>query len=59
MAIMLICTQEVNNRTGRTEIIVSHGIDMNTDKAVVLPGETPQSMGAKYDNTIGEWILSE
>lgn len=56
--ILLITYTETNNRTGRKETLVSHGVNLKTDKAVVLPQETPQSMGARFDRDMGEWLLA-
>jgi len=44
--ILLITDTERNETTGRTETIVSHGIDLNTGRTVVLPQERPEQLGA-------------
>ena len=42
--------------TGRKELLVSHGFDLdNYDRAVILPCEHPSQLGAKLIN--GEWYL--
>lgn len=43
--------------TGRTLLIASHGFDLSTDQAVVLPGEHPSALGAKFDENYQEWII--
>lgn len=45
-------------KTGRKEFVVSHGIDDN-GKLVILPQEHPESLGAKYDADIGEYVIKE
>jgi hypothetical protein len=37
---------------------VSHGVDCDTLKTVVLPyGMQPRTMGAIFDVTMNEWVL--
>lgn len=55
--IIVIVTKERNPRTGRTEEIVSHGVDADTGKPVILPCESPQAIGAVFDSEIGEYVL--
>lgn len=44
--------------TGEKEFGVSHGIDMNTDQFVILPHVShPESLGAKFDQQLGEWVI--
>jgi len=43
--------------TGKTEYLVSHGIDEHTLKNVILPNEHPAKLGATYDHTLQEWVL--
>lgn len=45
--------------TGHKELLVSHGIDMNTDKTVILPCEHPAKIGARFDGELGEWVLDD
>lgn len=44
--------------TGNKELIVSHGVDSDTLKNVVLPQVSPMDLGAKRDNS-GEWYLPD
>lgn len=37
--------------------VVSHGIDYVTNKPVVLPWVTPESLGAIFSKNMGHWIL--
>lgn len=37
--------------------IVSHGVVQHTFEHVVLPNETPQSLGATYSYALGEWVM--
>lgn len=55
--IILITVRERNALTGRIEEIVSHGFHEQTGKAQILPCETPQSLGARFCNERGEWML--
>jgi len=55
--ILVITHKERNKRTGQMETIVSHGIDLETDQPVILPNETPQSIGAVFDREYGEFVL--
>lgn len=55
--IIVITTKEQNKKTGRTEIICSHGIDSATNKPVVLPYDSPEVLGAFFDHEIGEYVL--
>jgi hypothetical protein len=57
--IIVYTTKEKNSHTGRTEIIVSHGISTNTNKLVILPSEPIHTFGAKFDAHIGEYVLHE
>lgn len=44
-------------KTGQTEFVVSHGIDEETDKTVILPPEHPLTLGAVYDYNLCEWVI--
>lgn len=44
--------------TGKTRLIVSHGIDENM-KTVILPQEHPTTLGARWSRTFNEWVLDE
>lgn len=55
--ILVITTTETNRKTGREERIVSHGIDMATDRPVILPCEKPEVIGARYNQSLGEFVL--
>lgn len=55
--IIVIVTKERNPRTGRMEEIVSHGVDADTGKTVILSCESPQAIGAVFDSEIGEYVL--
>ena len=43
--IIVTVTKERNPRTGRMEEIVSHGVDADTGKTVILSCESPQAIG--------------
>jgi hypothetical protein len=48
-------------KTGEKEFLVSHGIDMETDRNIILQCEHPryyqQHCKAYYDHTMMEWIM--
>ena len=53
VTILITTTENIN---GRKIEIVSHGIDSDTQEDVILPNETPQSMGAVRHPEYG-WVL--
>lgn len=57
--IIVIVTHERNERTGRQERIVSHGVDDHTGQTVILPCETPERIGAIFHREIGEYVLPD
>lgn len=59
MAILVITCEEKNERTGKMELIASHGVDMSFGQTVCLPSEHPALLGAKHDPKRGGWILED
>ncbi len=57
--ILLITTTEFDKNVGAKTPIVSHGIDEETGKSVVLPCVHPADLGAVYDKERREWILPD
>ena len=61
--ILLITCTETNKRTGKKETIVSHGIDMDSGKTIILPCDPIEvfvrTCGARFDQDMGEWIMKE
>jgi hypothetical protein len=57
--IIVITSKERNEKTGKVETVVSHGVESETGRAVVLPCETPERIGARFDAELGEYILQE
>lgn len=55
--IILITTLEKDKKTGHDHLIVSHGVDFETGKNVILPCEPPQALGAVYDEDLLEFVL--
>lgn len=45
------------NATDRKELLVSHGINEDTDEHITLPWLPPQWIGAVWDVELQEWIL--
>lgn len=56
MIIVVLC-EEHNPKTGRKEVVVSHGIDENTMKTIVLPQVSVKELGARFDNERNEYVL--
>jgi len=54
--ILLYVVQEKNEKTGRVEEIVSHGINAETGQNVVLPWESLKSLGAHYSQEYGYYL---
>lgn len=55
--IIVIVTTEDDPETGRSGQIVSHGVDTETGRNVILPCESPARVGAEWDAQIGEYVL--
>lgn len=55
--ILVITVKVRNERTGREELVVSHGVDARTDRTVILPCEPPERIGAVFMAEIGEYVL--
>lgn len=54
--ILLYVVKEKNEKTGRVEEIVSHGINSETGQNVVLPWESPKALGALYSPEHGYYL---
>jgi hypothetical protein len=57
--IIVITSKERNEKTGKIETVVSHGVEAETGRAVVLPCETPERIGAKFNVELGEYVLQK
>lgn len=57
--IVVITYKEKNPYSGLVEHIVSHGVDLETNKLVVLPQVPVDQLGVLYDTKMGEFILNE
>jgi len=57
--IIVITTREINEKTKREELLVSHGIDSLTGKTVILPCDTPQEIGARFDDNLREFVIDD
>lgn len=55
--IVVITNWETNPKTGHKQLIVSHGVDSETLQDIVLPNETPEALGAVFDQNIKEYVL--
>lgn len=56
--IIVIATWEVNEKTGKKEYLVSHGIDSFDDHVVILPQVHPSALGATINQDLNEWVLN-
>ena len=61
--IILITMREHSEKSGREEVIVSHGVDHSSGRNVVLPCETLEifksQYGARFDKDLGEYVLDD
>ena len=55
--IVVITNQEINPQSGRKEIMVSHGMDLETDQPVVLPNYPLSCFNVAYNSKLGEYVL--
>lgn len=54
---IVVVYREIDEKTGKSTLSVSHGVDYYTDKPVVLSGGTPEEIGAVYDPELREYVL--
>ncbi len=57
--LLLITVTETDEKTGRRQTLVSHGVNLDRGEIVILPSETPKALGAVFDPDYGEWLLQE
>ena len=57
--ILLIVHEDLNETAGRMEQIVSHGIDLKTNRTLALPQEHPRLLGAVFDTNLGEYVIRD
>lgn len=55
--IIVFAHKEKNKFSGQIEWIADYGICTETDQYVTLPQVRIETLGAKYDSTIGEFII--
>ena len=55
--IVVITTSECNEDTGNTELLASHGVNIDTGENIVLPNVHPSELGATIDRRMNEWVL--
>lgn len=55
--IVVIVDRCHNARTGKSELIVSHGVDQETGQTHVLPNVHPHELGATMDEELGEYVM--
>ena len=54
-----IVGNDTDPRTGRKQLVISHGIDEETLCNVPMPQVHPAELGAKFDMRIGEYVIEE
>ncbi len=57
--IVVIVNTEIDPFSGKKTLIVSHGVDSETDLPVTLPPLHPEQIGAKFNAEIGEYVLDQ
>lgn len=55
--IIVIVVRERNPKTHQMELVVSHGVEPDSGKNIVMSCGSPASVGAVYDSDIGEYVL--
>ena len=55
--IIIVTKLQYDKNYNRYKKVVSHGVDDKTGKAIVLPQQDPIKIGAKYNWSIGEYVL--
>ncbi|WP_333896636.1 hypothetical protein [Mixta calida] len=55
---IIAVTMIEKDKRGKEKLIVSHGVNVITGKAVILPSEHPSDIGAVWDASIREWVLN-
>lgn len=43
--------------TGEKELLISHGIDPDTNRLVIMPPIPPAQAGAVYNRDMGEYVI--
>ena len=46
-----------DEKTGQKKLVVSHGIDREAGKQIVLPCEHPKDIGATWNESLREWVI--
>lgn len=46
-----------NEKTGLKSLVVSHGIERESGRQVVLPCEHPKDIGAIWNAELREWVI--
>lgn len=56
---IVVVTTERDPKTNREIQVVSHGVDEESGRIVVLPCEKPGEIGAKFDQDIMEYVIDQ
>lgn len=54
---MIICITCYEQIRGTKTLIVSHGVNYNTGRVVILPCEPPDRLGAEFNSVLHEWVI--
>lgn len=54
---IIVITNNEEQKDGKIKTIVSHGIDIDTGRNIPLPADEPHAIGAVYSHEFGEYIL--
>jgi hypothetical protein len=55
--IIIVTMKEINPRTGREELVASHGVNVATGTNVIVSCDHPEKLGAVFDEAIGEYVI--
>lgn len=54
---MVVVITHIEKTPDGLQILVSHGVCLDTGKHIVLPCDHPSKLGAVFDERYGEWII--
>lgn len=57
--LIVIVETVVDEVTQESRRMVSHAIDSDTDQVLPLPPGSPEEIGARFDDAIGEYVLPD
>ena len=57
--ILVIVEKEINEVTGREQLVVSHGVDEVSGKVIVMPPVDPREVGAVFCAERHEYVIDD